>query len=104
MRAGSVLVNVGRGALVDEDALLRALDLGVPEAAILDVFATEPLPPEHPFWDHARVVVTPHSSAGGGGRLDRAADLFVENLGHYLRGEPLRHEADPADVLAAARR
>jgi phosphoglycerate dehydrogenase-like enzyme len=98
MRTGSVLVNVGRGSLVDEDALLRALDTGVPEAAILDVFATEPLPDDHPLWDHPRVVVTPHSSAGGLGRHDRAVELFVNNLSRYVRGEALLHEADPADL------
>jgi phosphoglycerate dehydrogenase-like enzyme len=98
MRSGSVLVNVGRGSLIDEDALARALERGTPEAAILDAFATEPLPADHPFWDHPRVIVTPHSSAGGLGRHDRAVDLFVDNLRRYASGEPLRHEADPLDL------
>jgi phosphoglycerate dehydrogenase-like enzyme len=96
MAPGSVLVNVARGALVDEPALLAALDQGRPEAAILDVFATEPLPAASPFWDHPRVVLTPHSSAGGLARHGRVVDLFVENLVRYGRGEPLLHEVHPA--------
>ncbi|CAA9252986.1 MAG: D-3-phosphoglycerate dehydrogenase [uncultured Acidimicrobiales bacterium] len=98
MGPGSVLVNVGRGALVDEEALLRALDRGVPDAALLDVFATEPLPADHPLWVHPRVTVTPHASASGAGRYARAADLFAANLEAWVRGEPLRHEVTAADL------
>jgi phosphoglycerate dehydrogenase-like enzyme len=96
MAPGSVLVNVARGALVDEPALLAALDRGRPEAAILDVFATEPLPTDSPFWDHPRVVLTPHSSAGGLARHGRVVDLFVDNLTRSRSGQPLLHEVRPA--------
>jgi glyoxylate/hydroxypyruvate reductase A len=98
MKPGSVLVNVARGDLVDEPALLAALDRGTPELAVLDVFATEPLPPDSPFWAHPRVVMTPHSSGGGTGRVERAVDVFAENLVLWQRGGELRHEFTLADL------
>ena len=96
MKPQSVLVNVGRGSVVDEEALLTALDTGTPSAAVLDVFATEPLPPDHPFWTHPRVRVTPHNAAGGFGRFGRQADLFEANLTRFLDGEPLEHDVTGA--------
>jgi phosphoglycerate dehydrogenase-like enzyme len=89
MRSGSVLVNVARGTLVDEAELIAALDRGTPDAALLDVTATEPLPAESPLWNHARVVLTPHSSALGINRHARAQVVFLENLARFLGGEPL---------------
>jgi phosphoglycerate dehydrogenase-like enzyme len=97
MRPGSVLVNVGRGSLVDERALRVALDRGKPEVAILDVAAEEPPPANSWLWTHERVILTPHSSAGGTGRYERAADAFVDNLVRWEKGEPLRYEVMTAD-------
>jgi phosphoglycerate dehydrogenase-like enzyme len=91
-RPGSVLVNVGRGSLIDEDALCAALDRGAPEVAILDVTAEEPPPERSWLWDHPCVVLTPHSSAGGTARYERAANAFVENLTRWTNGEPLAYE------------
>lgn len=102
MKPGSVFVNVGRGGLVDEDALLAALDAGKPEHAILDVFRTEPLPAESRFWDHPRVAMTPHASPIGSGLGARSDRLFLDNLGHYLAGRPLLNQVSAQEVLGEA--
>lgn len=101
MKPGSVFVNVARGYMVDEHALLAALERGVPEVAILDVFATEPLPADSAFWDHPRVVVSPHCSGGGNGRVQRAVDVFATNLERWLAGgTDLVHEITECDLPA----
>jgi phosphoglycerate dehydrogenase-like enzyme len=100
VKPGCLLVNVARGTLVDDRALLTALDSGRVGTAVLDVFRTEPLPDDHPYWSHPSVRVTPHNAAGGSGRLQRQADLFADNLGRYLLGRPLRHDVTE-DLLSA---
>ena len=97
-RPTALLVNIGRGALVDEAALLRALDEGRLAKAVLDVTRTEPLPADDPLWSHPRVVITPHSSALGDGRHRRAAEVFAANLRRYVAGEPLLHEVTADDL------
>ena len=100
MSKTSVLVNIGRGGLIDEKALLQSLDVGRPEHAILDVFDTEPLPSESPFWAHKRVTLTGHASAIGSGLTRRTDELFLENLRRYLRGDALLNEANPAEIAS----
>jgi phosphoglycerate dehydrogenase-like enzyme len=96
MRPGSVLVNVARGSLVDEAALVAALTTGHVAAAVLDVFEREPLPPESPLWDLPNVYVSAHSCVSTDRYLDDVFDLFVENAARYLRGEALRNRVDMA--------
>ena len=100
MKSDSVLVNVGRGGLMDEPALLAALDAGKPARAVLDVFEIEPLPAESPFWGHPRVSLTAHASGVGNGQDDRNRELFLENLGRFLGGSPLRNQVAVPDVAA----
>ena len=98
MRPGALLVNIARGDLVDEAALLVALDAGTPGAAVLDVTAVEPLPDDSPLWRHPHVTVTPHASGRTSGRLARGADEFLENLRRWQAGGPLLHEVSPDDL------
>lgn len=89
---GFVLLNPGRGALIEDVALLAALDTGQVGHATLDVFREEPLPPEHLFWAHAGVTVTPHIAAAT--RPESAARVIAENLRRGEAGEPLLHLVD----------
>lgn len=98
MRPGARFLNVGRGDLVDEPALVDALTGGHLGGAVLDVFATEPLPADSALWAMPNVIVTPHMSGSSGLTEARGAALFVENLGRFARGEALHNEvAPPAD-------
>ncbi|SHF58470.1 glyoxylate/hydroxypyruvate reductase A [Loktanella atrilutea] len=89
---GAVIVNPGRGPLIDDDALLAALDSGAVGAATLDVFRTEPLPRDHPYWAHPRVTVTPHIASTT--RPETAAQVIAANIARGERGEPFLHLVD----------
>ena len=96
MKPNAYLVNIARGAIVDEQALIRALDEGLIAGAGLDVFDREPLPDESPLWALDNVLISPHV-AGFTPRYDeRATAVFVDNLGRYLSGEPLLNLVDKA--------
>lgn len=84
-------MNLGRGALVDEAALIEALDAGRPAHAVLDVTRIEPLPEDSPLWHHPKVTLTPHDSSETMGTTLRGDETFLTNLGNYLREEPLNH-------------
>jgi phosphoglycerate dehydrogenase-like enzyme len=92
--AGAVLINVARGSLVDENALLAALRSGHLRGAGLDVFAQEPLPADSPLWHQRGVLVTPHVSAVTRRFWDRQLDLILDNLARYQAGQPLRNVVD----------
>ncbi|HSO89626.1 MAG TPA: D-2-hydroxyacid dehydrogenase [Arthrobacter sp.] len=94
MKPGTVMVNVGRGTVVDEDALLEALDNGQVSYACLDVFAVEPLPQDSPLWHHPRVMVSPHTSALSAAENRLITERFCSNLRTFLDGGELPHVVD----------
>lgn len=96
MRRGAIFVNVSRGGIVDESVLLERLRGGQLAGAVLDVFATEPLPFESSFWGAPNVLVTPHIASEFAGWPVAVAHLFRRNLERWLRGEPLLNVVDPA--------
>ncbi|NNF26744.1 MAG: hypothetical protein HKN73_05975 [Gemmatimonadetes bacterium] len=89
-------MNIGRGALLDESALVDALSSGRLGAAYLDVFETEPLPAASPLWDMPNVLVSPHSASTSDRENERIVDLFVDNLQRWLEGRELRNVLEPA--------
>lgn len=92
MPRGAFIINPGRGPLIDDDALLAALDSGQIAHATLDVFRTEPLPPEHPFWSHPKVTVTPHIASET--RAETASETIAENIRRGEAGVPFLYLVD----------
>ena len=89
MRDDAILVNVGRGGVVDEEALVEALQAGRLRGAALDVFETEPLPASSPLWELDNVILSPHTAALSVHENERIVELFAENLRRYLAGDEL---------------
>ena len=98
-KPGAILVNIARGGLIDDAALIAALDAERLETAILDVFHTEPLPENDPLWTHPKVRATPHTSFGGDGVQGRWDALFLENIQRFAADRPLLQEVDPKDII-----
>ena len=92
--AAAIVVNVSRGDLLDETALLELLDAGRLRGAALDVFAQEPIPAGHAFWRHPRVLVSPHAAGVTDRFWERETGLIVENIRRYLAGAPLLNVVD----------
>ena len=94
MKPTAVLINIGRGALVDEQAMIRALQQKRLAGAALDVFDTEPPPDDSPLWEMPNVIVSPHSASTVSQENARITDIFCENLRRYVDGQPLRNVLD----------
>jgi phosphoglycerate dehydrogenase-like enzyme len=98
MKPSAYIINVARGPLIQEPALIAVLTEGRIAGAALDVFDQEPLPADHPLWDLPNVVITPHQAPSSPMHLVRGTELFIENLRRYIRGEPLMNVVNPDDV------
>jgi len=96
MKPSAYLLNFGRGELVADDDLVQAVTARTIAGAVLDVFTTEPLPAEHPFWTTEGILVLPHIGGLHPGRDHIVAGLFVDNLERFLAGQPLRETVDRA--------
>ena len=94
LKPDAILVNIARGDVVDEEALVEALRSGHLRGAALDVFEQEPLPPESPLWDLPNVFVSPHSASTVPAENARIVELFQENIRRYLEGQPLLNLLD----------
>jgi glyoxylate/hydroxypyruvate reductase A len=92
MRPGSLYASVGRGNTTDEPALIAALQAGHLGGAVLDVTATEPLPPNHPLWTLPQVLLTQHTGGGQPGEAEGKIDQFVRNLRRLQAGQPLENQ------------
>ncbi len=95
MPKGAVLINIARGAEINEPDMIEALRSGHLGGAALDVFAEEPLPASSPLWDMPNVLVSPHSASTSDRENERLTNLFCANLRRFLNGEPLNNILDP---------
>ena len=94
MKSSGVLINIGRGVIVNLDDLCNALDEGEIGGAALDVYEVEPVPAEHPLWNHENVILTPHIAGHSPAIAERHLEVLLDNAGRFVRGEPLRNVVD----------
>lgn len=99
MKTSAYLINIARGAVVDEPALAAALHGGLIAGAASDVFETEPLPPDSPLWDTPNFLVTPHATPSMPDKTQRSVEMMVENIRRYRLGEPLLNPLKPQDLF-----
>jgi phosphoglycerate dehydrogenase-like enzyme len=95
LKPGAFLINIARGAVVDETALIESLHSGRLSGAALDVFEEEPLPQTSPLWDMENVMVSPHSASTSDRENERLTGLFCDNLRRFIDGQPLRNVLNP---------
>ncbi|MEQ1774482.1 MAG: D-2-hydroxyacid dehydrogenase [Burkholderiales bacterium] len=89
MKKGAKLINIARGEVVDETAMIEALRSGQLGGATLDAHVQEPLPADSPLWDLPNVIISPHNASASTGNEPRCAEMFIDNFGHWVRGEPM---------------
>ncbi|MDD9746799.1 MULTISPECIES: D-2-hydroxyacid dehydrogenase [Marinovum] len=102
MKPGACLINIGRGALIQEEALIEALENGQLAGAGLDVFRQEPLPPDSPLWHARNILITPHVTPGMPDKTARTVDIILDNIARFRRGQPLRNAVRPTNRLTQA--
>jgi phosphoglycerate dehydrogenase-like enzyme len=102
VKKGARLINIGRGEVVDEAAMIEALRNGTLGGAMLDTYHEEPLPLDSLLWDLPNVVLTPHSSSASTGNERRCAEMFIDNFGRWLRGEPMLNVQDVETLKVTA--
>ena len=96
MKSGVILADVSRGGVIDQNALLQAMEIGTVAGAALDVFETEPLPADSPLWTRENTIISPHCSSVYDGWADASFDLFLTNLDHWIAGKELFNIVDPS--------
>ena len=98
MKPSAIVINLARGEVIDQDALIAALRAGQLAGAGLDVTTPEPLPADHPLWDTPNLLITPHFTAALPDSIDRSLDMITENLRRYRAGEPMLNRMTEEDI------